>query len=81
MMPLFRSSSQLAQGLHVTEATVGLQVHLRDGWMGTPVQPGDTVHVLAHVDVAQGQAHAICDHAAGAQKTPRHPIWCLWLLS
>ncbi|BDA50405.1 probable DNA replication ATP-dependent helicase/nuclease DNA2 at C-terminar half [Coccomyxa sp. Obi] len=42
-----------------------LAVHLRDGWMGTPVQPGDTVHVLAHVDVAQGQAHAVCDHAAG----------------
>ncbi|CAL8464813.1 g4348 [Coccomyxa elongata] len=42
-----------------------LAVQLRDGWMGTPVQPGDTVHVLAHVDVTEGQAHAVCDHAAG----------------
>lgn len=57
----------------------GLQVHLRDGWISTPVCQGDTVHVLAHVDVAQGQAHAVCDHANGAASihsgagiTPRH---------
>lgn len=61
-------SQQPAEGwFHLT---LGLQVHLRDGWMGTPVQPGDTVHVLAHVDAAQGQAHAVCDHAAGAHNTP-----------
>lgn len=43
-----------------------LAVHLRDGWAGTPAQPGDTMHVLAHVDVVDGQAHATCDHASGS---------------
>lgn len=45
--------------------------------MGTPVQPGDTVHVLAHVDVTQCRAHAICDHAAGAQTTLRTLLRCV----
>jgi hypothetical protein len=42
-----------------------LAVHLRDGWAGTPAQTGDTVHVLAHVDTVDGQAHAVCDHSKG----------------
>jgi hypothetical protein len=45
-----------------------LAVHLRDGWAGTPAQPGDTLHVLAHVDVVDGQAHAVCDHGQGTHK-------------
>ncbi len=45
-------------------------VHLRDGWAGTPAQPGDIVHVLAPVDVVDGHAHATCDHASGEPPLP-----------
>lgn len=42
-----------------------LAVHLHDGWVSTPVDTGDTVHVLAHVDIVDGQAHAVCNHGKG----------------
>ena len=41
-------------------------VHLRDGWQGTPAQTGDTVHVLARIDVVDGRRRAVCDHSEGA---------------
>jgi hypothetical protein len=44
-----------------------LAVHLRDGWQGTPAQPGDTVHVLARIEeAANGRRRAVCDHSEGA---------------
>ncbi len=52
-------------------------MHLRDGWISTPVYQGDIVHVLAHVDVVQGQAHAMCDHATGARATRKFSPLCM----
>ena len=47
-------------------ANAELAVHLRDGWQGTPAAVGDTVHVLARVDVSgDGSRHALCDHSQG----------------
>lgn len=48
-----------------------LALHLRDGWAATPARPGDTLHVLAAIEVAQdGRAHATCDCASGACQWP-----------
>ena len=54
--------------LRLLDAASGteLAAHLRDGWQATPAHVGDTVHVLARVDVlADGSRHALCDHSQG----------------
>jgi hypothetical protein len=67
LLRLLDESSRGAE-LAADESSRGaeLAAHLRDGWQGTPAAPGDTVHVLARVDVLpDGSRHALCDHAQG----------------
>ena len=45
-------------------------VHLQDGWIETPAEVGDIVHVLAHLQEADGASndmqHALCNSLSGA---------------
>jgi hypothetical protein len=65
-------------------SSVSIQVHLRDGWMDTPAEIGDIVHVLADVNGAEGaQAeplHASCDCSSGKGSTHCAPAPCLQTL-
>ena len=50
-----------------------IQVHLRDGWIDTPAEIGDIVHVLADIHGAEGAQdeplHASCDSRSGKRST------------
>lgn len=50
-----------------------LQVHLRDGWIDTPAEIGDIVHVLADIhgaeDAQDEPLHASCDSRSGKRST------------
>lgn len=39
--------------------------HLRDGWVDTHACPGDVVHLLAALEEAGGESHAVCDCSTG----------------
>ncbi len=39
--------------------------HLRDGWVDTHACPGDVVHLLAALEEAVGESHAVCDCSTG----------------
>lgn len=45
-------------------------VHLRDGWIDTPLVPGDTVHLLASLIPSPEGPHAVCDYKSGAEPLP-----------
>ena len=51
-------------------------VHLQDGWIDTPAEVGDCVHVLADIRKAEGAAnemgHATCNSLSGMQ-----PVLCI----
>ena len=51
-----------------------IKVYLQDGWIDTPAEVGDLVHVLAHIQEANGAAdemcHATCNSLSGAQTGP-----------
>ncbi len=51
-----------------------IRVHLQDGWIDTPAEVGDLVHVLAHIQETGGAAddlrHATCNSLSGAQTGP-----------
>ena len=48
-----------------------IMVHLQDGWIDTPAQLGDVVHLLADIQEVYGAAdemrHAMCNSLSGAQ--------------
>ena len=62
------------------EATsTDITVHLLDGWMDTPAEAGDVVHVLA--DVIRGcpdeMGHATCSASSGGPSlAPIHAVSC-----
>jgi hypothetical protein len=40
-------------------------VHLRDGWIDTPLVPGDSVHLLAPLVPSPEGPRAVCDYKSG----------------
>lgn len=62
--------SEDASGLRPPNSS-SIMVHLQDGWVETPAEVGDIVHLLADIQEADGAAaemrHAICNSLSGAQ--------------
>lgn len=55
------------------ESVVPLTVHLRDGWIDTPLVPGDNVHLLAPLIPSPEGPRAVCDYKSGAPLSLCHP--------
>ena len=60
-----------------TQNSRSIRVHLQDGWIDTPAELGDLVHVLAHVQEAGGSDdelhHATCNSLSGTQTGSTKP--------